>query len=48
MKDVVQRRDHKRPGHQTGEVGVEHNHDAPHDMFVIRENEGSLVHQMTS
>ena len=48
VKHVVQRRNHKGPGHKSRDERVEHNHDAPRDMRIVGEDEFRTVHQTTS
>ncbi len=49
-EDVVERRDDERAGHQPGDVGVHHDHQAPVDVDVVgKEESGQLgEHQRTS
>ena len=53
VEDVVHRRDDECPGHHPGDVGIDHDHDAPRRMGIVGKDEGRVVegvvlHQVTS
>jgi hypothetical protein len=49
-EDVVERRDDERPGDDARHVRVEDDHEAPHDVHVVREEEAATLrdHHFTS